>query len=182
MQGTIYFITGNANKFREIKSMLPDVKQLDLDLPEIQELDAEEIVKAKLLEAKKRKKGSFIIEDTSLYIKSLKGLPGPLIKWFLQSLGNNGLADLAMKHGNRSATAKTIVGYCGADGRIMFFSGVVHGKIVKPRGKTSFGWDPIFLPNGYKKTFAELDADIKNKISMRRKAINKLIKYLKNQI
>ena len=177
----IYFITGNKNKFEEVKIILPEVEQLDIDLPEIQEIDAKEIIKEKLLEALKHKKGEFIVEDTSLYLDSLHGLPGPLIKWFLQTIGNEGLANLADKLGNDKAVAKTIIGYAKSQGDIHFFEGVINGKIVSPRGKTNFGWDPIFLPDSHKKTFAEMSREEKNKISMRRNALNKLKKFMQLQ-
>jgi len=174
----IYFITGNKNKFAEVKAILPEVKQLDIDLPEIQEIDAKEIIKEKLLEALKHKKGEFIVEDTSLYLDCLNGLPGPLIKWFLQTIGNDGLANLADKLGNDKAVAKTIIGYAKNSEKIYFFEGVIQGKIVRPKGDSNFGWDPIFLPDGHKKTFAEMSREEKNKISMRRNALNKLKKFL----
>lgn len=159
--------------------MLPGVKQLDIDLPEIQSIDAKEIIKTKLLEAQKHKKGEFIIEDTSLYLDCLNGLPGPLIKWFLGKLGNTGLYHIVKKLGNNKAVAKTIIGYSDCKNQIHFFEGSLSGAIVKPTGKTSFGWDPIFLPNGYNKTFQQMDKSQKNKISMRRKAVNKLKNFLK---
>ena len=96
----IYFVTGNKNKFEEAKGVLPELEQLDLDLPEIQEIDATMIVKAKLEEAFKHHDGPFIVEDTSLYIDGLKGLPGPLIKWFLKTVGIQGLHHLAEHSGN----------------------------------------------------------------------------------
>jgi len=107
----LYFITGNKNKFREVKSILPVVEQLDIDLAEIQSIDAKEIVRAKLMEALKQMKSEFIVEDTSLYFDCLNGLPGPLIKWFLKAIGNEGLFSIAEKMGNRGAEAKTIIGY-----------------------------------------------------------------------
>jgi len=174
----IYFITGNKNKFEEVKAILPEVEQLDIDLPEIQEIDAKEIIKEKLLEALKHKKGEFIVEDTSLYLDCLHGLPGPLIKWFLQTIGNKGLSKIAEKFKNNKAVAKTIIGYAKSQRDIHFFEGVINGKIVSPRGKTNFGWDPIFMPDGYDKTFAEMSREEKNKISMRRNALNKLKKFL----
>ncbi|MFA5188965.1 MAG: RdgB/HAM1 family non-canonical purine NTP pyrophosphatase [Patescibacteria group bacterium] len=174
----IYFITGNKNKFAEVKAILPEVEQLDIDLPEIQEIDTKEIVKEKLLEALKHKKGEFIVEDTSLYLDCLNGLPGPLIKWFLQTIGNEGLANLADKLGDDNAVAKTIIGYAKSQEDIYFFEGVINGKIISPRGETNFGWDPIFLPDGYDKTFAEMSREEKNKISMRRNAFNKLSEFL----
>lgn len=87
----IYFITGNKNKFNEVKKILPEVEQLDIDLTEIQETDAEAVVKAKVQEAFTKHQGPFLIEDTSLYLDALGGLPGPLIKWFMKPVGNYGL-------------------------------------------------------------------------------------------
>ena len=121
----LYFITGNKNKFLEIKSMIPEIEQLEMDLDEIQEVDAKKIVEHKMKEALKNKKGEFIIEDTSLYIKSLNDLPGPLIKWFLQTLGNEGIwrisdnkklgkekiEQIGENFEDNLAEARTIIGY-----------------------------------------------------------------------
>src|SRR3989344_9423933 len=96
----LYFITGNKNKFAEVKSVLSDIEQLDMDLPEIQDFDPHKVVRAKLIEALKHKDGEFIVEDTSLYLDCLGGLPGPLIKWFMKTIGNEGLCNLAEKLGN----------------------------------------------------------------------------------
>src|SRR3989339_1825597 len=101
----IYFITGNKNKFEEVKAILPEVEQLDINLLEIQEIDAKEIIKAKLKEALSHQKGEFIVEDASLYLDCLNGLPGPLIKWFQKTIGIEGIADLAEKFGNDGALA-----------------------------------------------------------------------------
>lgn len=174
----VYFITGNANKFAEVKSMLPKVEQLDIDLPEIQEIDAKEIIKAKLEAAYQHAEGEFIVEDTSLYLDGLGGLPGPLIKWFLKTIGNDGLVKLSQSFGNDGAEAKTIIGYARNRDEIYFFEGIVKGKIVEARGKLGFGWDPIFLPDGHSKTFAEMEGEEKNLVSMRRIAVNKLADFL----
>jgi non-canonical purine NTP pyrophosphatase (RdgB/HAM1 family) len=174
----LYFITGNKNKFDEVAAILPEVEQLDVDLPEIQEIDPHEIIKAKLMEAFQHTTGKFIVEDTSLYLDCMNGLPGPLIKWFLKTVGNKGLADIAEKFGNSKAQAKTMIGYATDRDDIHFFEGVVEGKIVQPKAVSGFGWDPIFLPDGYTKTFAEMDKSEKNEISMRRMAVNKLGEFL----
>ncbi|MDP2874441.1 MAG: RdgB/HAM1 family non-canonical purine NTP pyrophosphatase [bacterium] len=177
----IYFITGNPNKLKEVKLVLPSVEQLDIDLPEIQEVDAKEIIRNKLLEALNRTEGEFIVEDTSLYLTCLKGLPGPLIKWFLKTVGNEGLAEIAEKLGDTKAEAKTIIGYAKNREEIYFFEGSIKGRIVKPRGESNFGWDPIFLPDGHEKTFAEMSREEKNEISMRRVALNKLSEFLQTK-
>ena len=174
----LYFITGNKNKFLEVKSMLPEVEQLEIDLEEIQEVDAHKIIQAKLKEAQKKHSGAFIIEDTSLYLKCLGGLPGPLIKWFMQTIGIEGIYNLTLKLGNNTAEAKTIIGYANSKGDIQFFEGSILGKIVKPSGPTTFGWDPIFMPEDQGKTFQQMSKEEKNKMSMRRVAVEKLKRYL----
>ena len=108
-------------------------------------------------------------------------MPGPLVKWFLKTIGNDGLAGIAEKLGSSRAEAKTIIGYAKNHEEIYFFEGVIKGQIVKPRGESDFGWDPIFLPDGHEKTFAEMGREEKNKISMRREALNKLSEFLRAQ-
>ncbi|MEY4745108.1 MAG: hypothetical protein RL272_1053 [Candidatus Parcubacteria bacterium] len=175
----ISFITGNAGKFAEARAIIPDLEMLEMDLPEIQEIDARAIIAAKLAEAVRRAHGrEIVVEDTSLSMRCLGGLPGPLIKWFLQSMGIAGLHAAAEKLADDQAVAKTIVGYADAAGRTSFFEGVVHGRIVAPRGETSFGWDPIFEPAGHGKTFAEMTRAEKNGLSMRRLAFAGLKEFL----
>ncbi len=175
---TTHFITGSKNKLAEMQAILGDIEQLDIDLPEIQDIDAHKIIRAKLEEALKHKKEAVMVEDTSLYFDALQGLPGPLIKWFMKTVGNEGLFKMAEAFGNYGAEAKTIIGYTDGSGDIQFFEGSVRGTIVVPRGETNFGWDPIFQPEGKDKTFAELTANEKNALSMRRLAAEKLKAHL----
>ena len=174
----MYFITSNINKYNEAKEFIPELEQLDMDLVEIQEVNPEEIIKYKLEEARKLKQGEFIVEDTSLYFEGLNGLPGPLIKWFLTALNQEKLAKLAINSGSIKAKAVAMIGYSDKRGEIEFFKGEINGEIVLPRGKNKFGWDPIFKPEGYNKTFAEMSTEEKNKISHRRKAFEELNKSL----
>lgn len=174
----LYFLTGNHNKFLEIKAFIPALKQLDIDLEEIQSLSANDIIQAKLNEAAKYYQAEFIVEDTSLYLDCLNGLPGPLIKWFLQALGCEGLFQMAKKLGNTNATARTIIGYRAGNGNILFFEGALAGNICTPMGNNGFGWDRIFMPEGQNRTFAQMDDAGKQSISMRTIALNKLRDYL----
>lgn len=174
---SLHFITGNEKKFRELQAVLGDLERLDIDLPEIQDTDAENIIRAKLLEALNHRDDELIVEDTSLYLSCLNGLPGPLIKWFLQALGNAGLSDLAERLGDSRAEAKTIIGYARSRDEIRFFEGSVHGTIVPPDGE-GFGWDPIFRPDGHERTFARMTLEEKNEISMRRIAAERLKDFL----
>ena len=173
----LYFITGNKGKLAEVQSILGGVEALDIDLPEIQELDAHKIIGAKLKEAQKHQNGEFIVEDTSLYFEAFNGLPGPLIKWFMKTVGNSGLYKMVESFENFNAEAKTIIGYSDSNSEVQFFEGNIKGTIVSPRGE-GFGWDPIFQPEGYSKTFGELSAEEKNSISMRKIAIQKLKQHL----
>lgn len=170
----LYFITGSKNKFEEIKLEIPDIHQLDIDLPEIQELDAQVIVSKKLEEAAKYHPGPFIIEDTSLYFEGMNGLPGPLNKWFIQTIGYEGLYTLAEAFNNFKAEVKTIIGFRDQQGYTHFFEGSTKGTIVKPAVESTFGWDNIFLPEGQTKTYAEMTPLEKDTISHRGKAVRKL--------
>ncbi|NCO43950.1 non-canonical purine NTP pyrophosphatase [Candidatus Berkelbacteria bacterium] len=181
MENKLYFITGNINKFKEVKAMIPDVEQLDIDLVEIQELDEHKVIEHKLLEAMSHHDGKFIVEDTSLYLDCLHGLPGPYIKWFLQTIGNDGLVDITKKFNNNRAYVKVIFG-CARDSKtIKYFKGEVKGRIVPVRVKSGFGWDDIFVPSGYTQTYAQMGKEEKNKISMRTIALTKLKEFLNQE-
>lgn len=175
---SILFISGNKGKIREIQSIIPNVQSVDIDLPEIQSLSAQEIIEDKLRNAQLHREGNFIVEDTSLYINGLNDLPGPFIKWFLKTLGLEGLSKLAKTMGDGTALAKTIIGYSKDKENIYFFEGEVKGRIVDPRTDSDFGWDPIFVPDGYDKAFSEMTEEEKNKISMRMIAASKLKDFL----
>jgi len=147
---------------------------MPIQLEEIQEIDAHEVIKAKLIEAQRHHKGLLIVEDTSLYLDCLNGLPGPLIKWFEKTIGNEGLYEVAKKHNNFKAQAKTIVGYFDENSDLQFFSGTVNGNIVSSRGSNDFGWAPIFELEENGKTFAQMMDEEKNICSMRTIAFEKM--------
>ncbi len=177
---SLFFVTSNKGKFSELQALIPSVEQLDLDLREIQETDPKKIIQEKIKETFKHTSGEFIVEDTSLTFESLNVLPGPLIKWFLLSIGTAGLVNLVNKLGNNKAEAKTIIGYAKGSNEIQFFEGSLKGTIVNPKGESGFGWDPIFKPEGSDKTFAEMSQEEKNEISHRSIATNKLAEFLNN--
>ena len=173
----LYFVTGNNDKFREAQSIIAQLQRVDLDLPEEQALDPQVVISKKLDVARTMQDGSLLVEDTSLYLDGLNGFPGPLIKWLLHAVGNQGIYDLAQKIGDKRATAKTVIGYFdGVDTH--FFEGAIDGKIVKPYGNEGFGWDAIFQPNVLNETFAEMGNQFKPEFSMRTEAFTKLKEYL----
>lgn len=172
------FITGNSAKFTEAKSVIPELEQIDLDLDEIQAIDPKIVIEHKLNQAIKSQLGSFVVEDNSLFLGCLNGLPGPLIKWFLKTVGNEGLVKIATALGNNKAEAKVVVGYRPEKGDIQFFEGSVTGRIVEPRGTNGFGWDPIFQPDGETKTYGEMTLEEKNVTSCRKIAFLKLKDFI----
>lgn len=175
---TLHFVTGNQGKYHEAKALLPTLERLDFDLPEEQTLDPQLVISKKLEVARTKHAGALIVEDTSLYLEGLNGFPGPLIKWMLHAVGNQGIYDLTSRIHNRNATAKTVIGYDDGDGNVQFFEGEIDGQIVAPSGNEGFGWDDIFKPNGLDETFAEMGDDFKAEFSMRTSAFKKLQEYL----
>lgn len=130
----------------------------------------------KIIEAYKLIKKPIIVEDTSLHLEAWNSFPGALIKWFEEYLGTQGILNL-IQNKSRNAEAKCVIAYFDGE-EISFFEGSIKGQITEERkgeNKLDFGFDPIFIPEGYEKTFAELGEE-KQKISHRRKALEKFIK------
>lgn len=183
---TITFVTGNAGKLREVVEILganSPIVNKKLDLEEVQgTVDEVTIKKAKAAAAILN--GPALVEDTSLVFNAYNGLPGPYIKWFMESLGNEGLIKMLAGFEDKSATAICTFGYCESpDSDVILFQGKLDGTIVpKPRGEGNFGWNPIFEPKGYDKTFAEMSGSLKNSISHRYLALMKLKKFLEEKM
>lgn len=152
------FVTGNINKAELLsKSIGFEIGHRNIELTEIQSLDLEEIITHKAKEAYTKIGSPVLVHDTALYFKALGHLPGPFIKWFLESIGNKGLCKLVDGYNNRQATAVVMLGYY--DGQVLkIFQEKLEGEVAEtPRGEKGFGWDPVFIPRGYNKTRAELD-------------------------
>ncbi|TLS25251.1 hypothetical protein PpBr36_07383 [Pyricularia pennisetigena] len=179
---TVNFITGNQNKLAEVQAILePEIKvqSQKLDLVEIQGT-LEEVTLDKVRRAAEQVEGPVLVEDTCLCFNALNGLPGPYIKWFMQSIGHDGLNNLLAAYEDKSAQAVCTFGYSAGPGsEPVLFQGITEGKIVPPRGPTYFGWDAIFEYEG--ETYAEMDKVEKNKISHRGKALEKLQEWFAQQ-
>ncbi|CEP24042.1 HAM1 [Cyberlindnera jadinii] len=183
----ITFVTGNLNKLREFQAIVEDssIVHQKIDLEEIQGSIAE-ISTKKAKAAANAIGGPVLVEDTCLVFNALSKpnleLPGPYIKWFLDSLGVEGLPKLLSGFEDKSAQAVCTFAYCEGPGcEVKLFQGVNDGIIVDvPRynGDSPFGWDPIFQPNGYKQTYGEMDKSLKNTISHRYKALVLVKKFL----
>lgn len=176
---SLTFITGNAGKAEQLSRYLSfPVPHQKLDIPEIQSLDLEEVATEKARAAYQLLGTPVLVEDTSLTFEALNGLPGPLIKWFLESIGNEGLTNLLVGYTNRAALAETCFALCDETGVHLFKASTKGTIALIPRAVRVFGWDPIFIPDGSKRTWAEMDKEEQAKFSMRRLAIEKLQVFL----
>eukprot|EP01104_Vermistella_antarctica_P017120 TRINITY_DN6014_c0_g1_i1.p1 TRINITY_DN6014_c0_g1~~TRINITY_DN6014_c0_g1_i1.p1 ORF type:complete len:207 (-),score=46.54 TRINITY_DN6014_c0_g1_i1:302-889(-) len=180
----IVFVTGNENKLREVRAILGDefnVTATKIDLPELQG-EPDDISKEKCLLAVKEVKGPVMVEDTCLCFNALGGLPGPYIKWFLEKTGHTGLNNLLAAYEDKSAYALCTFSFCEVEGEEpIVFRGKTDGRIVTARGPTDFGWDPVFQPDGFEHTYAEMEKTQKNEISHRGRALAKLRAHLQEK-
>lgn len=189
MQKEIVFVTGNANKLKEVQMLLSPIdgqksvmlSNEPLDLDELQDIDLEAIALNKCKQAVELLgvgKPVFV-EDTALRFDEFNGLPGAYIKWFLKSMSLEKIVKLLEPFENKAAEAVTTIAYADETGEYHVFQGITKGKIVNSRGPTNFGWDSIFEPNeGKGMTYAEMDKDFKNTISHRGKAFVDFKKFL----
>ncbi|RCI13518.1 hypothetical protein L249_5530 [Ophiocordyceps polyrhachis-furcata BCC 54312] len=175
MRPIVTFVTGNANKLREVKAILEpsiQVESKSLDIDEIQG-SIDEITEYKCRRAAELLNGPVLVEDTALCFAALGSLPGPYIKHFLTTIGHDGLNNLVAAYADKSAEAVCTFGYsAGPNQKPILFQGRCPGTIVPPRGPARFGWDPVFEYQG--QTFAEMDASEKNSISHRARALEML--------
>jgi len=175
----ILFITGNDNKVEEVRAITGlNVAAKNLEILEIQALDVEKVARAKALAAFQKTRRPVMVDDTGMNIEAIGGLPGAFVSWFLDTLKPDGILDLLAKKKNRNASVSTCIAYADKSG-VFVFAGTVYGKIsLSLRGDNGFGYDPIFIPKNSKKTYAEMTADEKNKISMRKIALLKFKKFM----
>ena len=173
-------VTSNQGKLLEINQILgTNHKVSKIDIPEIQSLDIDEVISAKAESAYAKIKKPVLVTDVSLEIDGLNGLPGPFVKFFLKTLGEEKTVKL-IKGSKRTKVTDAIGIYDGQTMKI--FKGSVRGKVVpKKRGKNGFGFDFVFIPDGYDKTYSQMSSTLKNKISHRALALKKVKKYLNIQ-
>jgi non-canonical purine NTP pyrophosphatase (RdgB/HAM1 family) len=164
-------VTGNPGKLAEARRLCEvEMAAAAIDLPEIQSLDIREILEAKAVEAFHRLERPVVVDETALDLAALNGFPGVLIKWMLESVGAEGIAQIAYSLGNTRANARCALLYF-TDTDQVFVSGSTSGQLIlPPRGANGFGWDPIFQPDHQHLTYAELTGSDKDHISHRGKA------------
>jgi len=186
----IIFASNNKNKIREIKHVLGNSFMLlslndinmEEDIPENEPtLEGNALFKARYIFMATGM--DVFADDTGLEVEALDGLPGVHSARFAGENKDSGanidkLLALLGTSVNRNARFRTVIALI-IDGKEYLFEGIVSGKIInEKRGREGFGYDPVFIPEGKKLTFAEMDLDEKNKISHRARAFEKLKDFL----
>ena len=192
MKKRLVFATNNAHKLEEIRAILGNSIEI-LSLADIH-CHADIPETADTLEGNARQKSRYVSEhygldcfadDTGLEVESLGGAPGVYSARYADGQGHDSQANMnkllkEMEEKNdRKAQFRTIISLI-EKGEERQFEGIVKGQITREkRGESGFGYDPIFQPDGYETTFAELGSDIKNRISHRARAVAALCDYLR---
>lgn len=179
LSDNLTFITGNQNKADFlVKHLGMPVAHHKLDLDEIQSLDVHAVVEHKVWQAYKLLRRPVLVEDASLTFTAMGRLPGTFVKWFIEELGYNGLLNLAASLPEQTALGCVCYGLFDGS-QIQFFDGEMHGRISwETRGSGGFGFDPIFINDGFSKTRGEMTEAEYAQTSSRTMAIKKLRSFL----
>ena len=172
----VTFVSTNPGKFREVRELLAPygvrTRWRRRTLPEPQAETLEQVVASKL-SAVRDIPGYVLVEDSGLFIPSLEGFPGVYSAHFLKTWRFGPILEL-LEHRDRRACFRTVAGVQRGRVRRMFL-GEVWGTIArKPAGKNGFGYDPIFIPAGWSRTFAQATTTEKNAVSHRSRAFGKV--------
>jgi XTP/dITP diphosphohydrolase len=188
----LVFATNNAHKLSEVRAILePDFKIISLaelncndDIPETAEtLEGNALIKAQYIHSKFGL--DCFADDTGLEVDALNGEPGVYSARYAGDAhcAHDNMCKVLEKLGdnpNRNARFRTVIALI-LNGETRFFEGKINGNIAtQPRGNKGFGYDPIFVPEGYMISFAQLSSEEKNQISHRALAIKKLVEHLHN--
>lgn len=172
----LFFVSSNNHKYFEAKKILDsfgiNLGFLKSNLEEIQSNSLHNIAMAKARDAFSKFKKPIMIEDDGLFIDTLEGFPGPYSSYVFKTIGNKGILNLLKN--NRKAKFVSIITYCDKTCSESF-DGKLNGKISKTQKGKGWGYDPIFIPNNSKKTFAEINN--KNELSHRYKSLKKFSKW-----
>lgn len=179
---TVYVVTKNPGKLREIRLVLEkfgfEARPVEARKLEVQSDSLEEIARTAAEHLLGKVPEPFVVEDSGLFVASLNGFPGPYSSYVYRTIGCQGL--LKLLEGVSDRRAKFVCAAAlGFEGAVRVFVGEVEGTIAeKPRGSGGFGFDPIFVPLGCARTFAEMSAEEKSALSHRSRAFQALAKFL----
>jgi XTP/dITP diphosphohydrolase len=184
----IHFATSNQGKFVEVKKALEsiniEVEQLGLEYPEVQSSRLEDVARfgiGWLMKNIDDEVEEVVLEDAGLFIHTLRDFPGVYSAHVFKTIGIKGILKLMLGESDRSAHFESCIAFCEKGSEPIFFFGNSEGTISsEPRGEGGFGYDPIFVPDGEEKAFAEMTTQEKNQFSHRGKALEGLVEYLKS--
>lgn len=193
MKQKLVFVTNNSHKLREVKEILDEKFEIvslhdlgiDEEIPETADtLEGNALQKARFVHASTQL--DCFADDTGLEVDALQGAPGV---YSARYAGENAsfddnmdkLLDALRENSNRKASFRTVIALI-LDNVEHLFEGSVEGIILNEKhGRDGFGYDPVFQPVEYKQSFAEMDASLKNSISHRGRAVEKLAGFLLNK-
>jgi XTP/dITP diphosphohydrolase len=184
----LWFVTQNAHKYQEARRTLDPfgikIRMLAYPKTEIQSTDLGDIAKFAAEEAAEKSNRSVLVEDSGLFIKALNGFPGPYSSYVHATIGVEGLVRLMSQKLRREAYFQASLVVASPRGTSQEFSGRAYGTISrKSAGKRGFGFDPVFIPKGARKTFAEGGGQFKDRYSHRAIAFRKLaLWYIKTKV
>jgi XTP/dITP diphosphohydrolase len=179
----VRFVSRNEFKLTETATILHslgiEIVPVKETIEELQTTDASRLVRDKALRAFRKIGRELFVEHTGLRLKVLNGLPGGLTQVFWDTLTADKMSELFGSE--EEGTVEAVTDLCYVDGRQFHeFSGVTTGRISKqPKGSRDFQWDCVFIPDKTGRTFAEMGSQEKNKISMRKKALDAFAEFLK---
>jgi non-canonical purine NTP pyrophosphatase (RdgB/HAM1 family) len=162
----VTFITGNQNKADYLAKYLDmDIEHRKLDLDELQSLDLRTIVDHKVRQAYDLIKSPVLVEDVSLEFCALGRFPGPFVRYLVEEVDEETICR-TLDGLKRDAIGRSMFGYYNGE-EVVFFEGSIKGTIADhPLGENGFGWDKIFIPEGYDVTRAELGDEDYQKVYM----------------
>ncbi len=181
---TIKYVTSNRKKFEEAAHIFSNssftLEHFPMELTEVQG-ESKEIITYKAKQALDIVQSPLIVEDVSFCCKAIGDLPGPYVKYFLKSLGEEGIYRLISNYQDHTAQAICIVAYIEPGSEPQLFEGIRKGKVVPPKGSTTHGnvsWNRIFQQDGFSCTYGELSMQEISKVSPRASALKQLIHFL----
>lgn len=178
----VRFVTSNEEKFREVARLLRargvEVDHLGVAYPEVQGDALEEVVSAALGWLGRRHEDDLLVDDSGLFIQSLKGFPGVYSAYVYRTLGCEGVLKLLEGTEDRAAVFEACLGLRRGDGTHLFHGRCAGSIAHEVRGTGGFGFDPVFVPEGHDRTFAEMIVEEKNAVSHRGRAADALARWL----
>jgi len=181
------FVTSNTGKYEEMRLLFAqdgfELERIDLRYPELQVETLEATIMYGLEWIVGRYYRPFLIDDSGLFVEALNGFPGVYSAYVHRTLGNEGILRLLEGQPSRRARFECAIGFAGPDFEPILAKGIAEGSIAaEPRGTGGFGYDPIFVPEGGERTFAEMDLPDKNAISHRGRAVKAFLRKFRAQV